>query len=133
MVPNMGPRGSESLKVVGFSATARTIMKTIPSWKKYYNIVEEARSDLNAKLVLPYPEWVCNSVVHHFHLTEKRLQQMELIEPRSLGIKPIHVDLKEIICDNGASLKLQKSLTYVVTPFFHPIDVRNYFSNKLSR
>jgi len=122
------PVSFPSMQVLSVAAQARVILETVPHWRDYYNMVEEAMTSLDARLIPSYPHWFGRSVVWSLHQTDRILEQSRIMNNGHV----IDISVRDGMLSER-KFKLQRCVYNSLLPSLIKFSLHKYLLRKFTR
>ena len=126
------PLNFPSLEVVAFSASARTLMHTLPHWEQHLGTITSARAADDAKLVHPFQDWLKNSFAFHLRKVADVLEHHKVIAHGAGRCRVINHEILQALRDHS-SKQVQKTIGNLFLQICHPFDLKQYLAHKFGR
>ena len=122
------PISFPSMRVSSLAAQARVMLETVPHWRTYYNMVNEAMTSLDARLVPAFLDWFGKSVVCSLWQTQGCLEKCGIVR----GERVIHTLVSKGLHSEKA-LKLQNCIYNHILPSLIRFSLHKYLLRKFNR
>jgi len=100
----------------------------VPHWRNYYNMVLEAMTSLDARLVPAFPNWFSSSVVCSLWQTQECLEKCGIVRNATV----IHKSVSEGL-HNDKGFKIQRCVYNILLPSLIRFSLHKYLCRKFTR